>query len=643
MTFVAPDQRAALLGDGYVASLLTEAEALCRQALSSSSLPDAGAFHLRGLLALKMKQLDFAVACFARAVVLRPDHVPFIREYAFALCQAGRHAEAEQTCQHALAQNSGHGDLHEPRAIALFRSGRIDDAAESYHAALKQYPTNARLHCALAAVLEADGRVEAARAQYEEAKALAPEDADVHLCAGRSDMTRRDWLAAISLFRQGLVCAPGSVDLRLALGEALLCSGRSHEALAEIRAAIAIDPYHAEGCRLLVFATEIVGSPGDLIEAWSGLGEACESHDQFHDAGVAYTEALRREPKHLRALLGMSWSHLQDNRPDLAIPLLETILTLEPQHMVAHLRIGWAHALLGNLERHWQENTWYDDRRSPWRRFVQPWWDGADLRGRTILLWQEGGIGDTIQQMRFVPQIKDRGATVIVECERGLVPLLARLPCVDRVTVQRTPPPAFDTHVRLGTLRRLLDINLSNLPHDTPYLWPDEGLVDEWRRKLIPDGRPLIGIAWAGHPNPVDARFRFASLNAFAPLAELRGVRWISLQLGPQAEELIAPPPGFVVEQVLGDATTLDETAALIHHLDLVIAVDTMVVHLAGAFGQQVWTLLPFAADWKWLLNRNDSPWYPTMRLFRQPTRGDWTGVMRTVRAALEAFLAMRA
>jgi hypothetical protein len=267
-------------------------------------------------------------------------------------------------------------------------------------------------------------------------------------------------------------------------------------------------------------------------------------------------------------------------------------------------------------------------------------WEGSPLHGRTILLRAEQGLGDTLEFIRYAQLLKQQGATVFVECQKPLLRLLARCPGIDRLLAQGEPwPETVDVQIPLLSLPSRLGTTLATVPAPIPYLSADPDLVAHWAQQLRSDGTFKIGIVWQGSPAYRDDQSRSIPLAQFAPLARLEGVQLISLQKGRGTEQLRKVADQF---SILDLGSQLDETAgpfmdtaAVMKNLDLVIACDTAIGHLAGALGVPVWVALPFVPDWRWLLHRGDSPWYPTVRLFRQSVPGDWPGVFQRMTDAV--------
>ena len=317
-----------------------------------------------------------------------------------------------------------------------------------------------------------------------------------------------------------------------------------------------------------------------------------------------------------------------------AIGHYERGLALWPQEPNLHYGLALALLTAGDYERGWREFEW---RLAPAdshlrRSFSQPQWTGQDLRGKRILLHAEGGLGDAIHFCRYVPMVAELGATVLLECHPPLLPLLAKLPGVSAAYGRGQPMPQADYHCPFQSLPALFGTTLQTIPNRVPYLFPAADRVERWRAKLGQQRGLRIGLSWCG--NPVVWPRRSRTLAIFAPLAALEGIEWHSLQVGPAASE--ARPAGMDIVDHAADLRDLGETAALAAQMDLIISVDSVVAHLAGALGKPVWVLLPKDACFRYLLERSDSPWYPTMRLFRQrPQADDWVQVVAEIAGAL--------
>jgi len=306
---------------------------------------------------------------------------------------------------------------------------------------------------------------------------------------------------------------------------------------------------------------------------------------------------------------------------------------------------GWNRALLrllsGDYRRGWPEYEWRwrCKRTIPLPPFSQPRWDGGPLQGRTILLSGEQGLGDTLQFVRYAPLVKALGGRVVLQCPNELLPLLSRMAGIDRLVAADAALPPFDVYAPLMSLPAAFHTTLETIPAEIPYLSADPGLVAHWRQELTGIRGFRVGIAWQGSPRHAWDRLRSTALEQFEPLAGVDGVRLISLQKGPGSEQLQALGSRLPVVD-LGNrfdesAGPFMDTAAVLANLDLLVCADTALAHLAGAMGLRAWVALFFTPDWRWLLQREDSPWYPSLRLFRQSRPGDWAGVFRRMAEAL--------
>jgi hypothetical protein len=354
--------------------------------------------------------------------------------------------------------------------------------------------------------------------------------------------------------------------------------------------------------------------------------------ERMQEAEASYREALRLKPDLFEAHLSLGQLFQEQQQWDETKACFARALHLRPDQAEAHVELAYLQLRLGDFERGWAEYEWrwQTQHFRPHRRaFRQPPWDGSALAGRTILLYVEQGVGDAVQFLRFAPLVKQRGGTVLLECPPALLTLCSGAAGVDRLIPQGSPHPEFDVQAPLLSLPRILGTTEATIPAGVPYLRADPARVAHWRGELAALPGFQVGISWQGNPdNPTDYK-RSAPLEAFAPLAGVPGVRLVSLQKGHGAEQLQGVLGRWPVTDLASRIVDWADTAAILGNLDLVVCVDTALAHLAGALAVPVWVALPFVADWRWLVDREDSPWYPTMRLFRQGRRGDWAGVFR--------------
>jgi cytochrome c-type biogenesis protein CcmH/NrfG len=419
-------------------------------------------------------------------------------------------------------------------------------------------------------------------------------------------------------YRQILARQPNHADAIHNLGVISLQSGRNDAAVQLIRQAIAINPNYPE--------------------AHSNLGNVLADMDRLDEAIAAYRQAIALNPGLAEAHNNLGNALREKGQSGEAVAAFRRAIAINPDFPEAHRNLSLALLLDGDFQAGWEEYEWRWKCKdiAPARKFAQERWDGGPLEGRTILLHAAQGFGDSIQCIRYLPLVRERGARIIIECYSELERLFEPIAGECQLVVRGQPLPAFDLHCPMESLPRAFRTNLTNIPQSVPYLHADAEEAGKWHRRLADVGGDVkVGLAWGGNPIHKNDRNRSMKLVNLAPLGQAAGVKFFSLQKGAPAAEAKSPPPGLELVDWTEELGDLADTAALIANLDLVIAVDTVVVHLAGAMGKPVWTLLPFIPAWRWLLGRQDSPWYPTMRLFRQERRGDWDGVVRQAAEAL--------
>jgi tetratricopeptide (TPR) repeat protein len=602
----------------HQAGALDEAERLYRAAATADPW-DAQPWFLLGVLYRGQGRDSEAAASYTEALRLRPEFVEARNNLGNALGGLGRWAEALPCYEQVLRQRPDYPEAHNNLGVAHRRLNRPDRAADCYREALRLRPHYAEAHNNLGDALQALDRDEEAAACYREALRLRPDHAEAHnnLGAALEKLGRPEEAAAEH--REALRLRPGYVEAHSNLGNALLALRRYDEALACYREALRLRPAYPEG--------------------HYNMGLALAEQGKTEEAARCYGEALRLRPDYEAASQNLGNALIALGRTDEALAALDDILSHRPDAPEAHKSRGLALLGVGKFEEGWREYEWrWKTREVGGLPHAAPLWDGTPLNGRTILLCSEQGLGDTIQFARYAPLVKQRGGRVVLACPKALAPLLTTLPGVDQVVAGELPP--FDCYAPLLNLPGLLGTTLDTIPADVPYLAAQPSLVQFWRRELAPVRGFKVGIAWQGSPRFKADRFRSVPLARFEALARVPGVELISLQKGPGVEQLPQVAGRFRILD-LGDR--LDErtgpfldTAAVMKNLDLVVSSDTAVPHLAGALGVPVWVALPKAPDWRWLRDREDSPWYPTMRLFRQERWGDWESAFARMAGELE-------
>ncbi len=457
------------------------------------------------------------------------------------------------------------------------------------------------------------GRLDEARALFEGILELRPDHADALHCLGALAFQQGRFEDSVHLIIESLTLDPSNAEAEANLGSALSRTGRQAEALKAYQRALAMDPDRAE----------LRANTASLLRA---LGRPAE-------AAVHYEAALALQPGHAEAARNFGATLRELGRTDEAIIALEAAAKIRPDDAVVRTNLAIALLEAGRFDEGWREYEWRFASKGIERGFAQPLWDGGAFEGKTLLVHAEQGLGDTIQFVRYLPRVKQHGGTVVLECQPALVMLFDGLTGADEIVPHGEPLPVFDLHCPLLGLPRRFGTTLETIPATVPYLRPPKGR--KLGRLRAAKGKLRVGLVWAGAAGHVNDRHRSIPLARFKPLAGLEGIQLVSLQVGERAVDLA--DHGWA-ENVLDKAdacTDLADTATLMGRLDLIVSVDTAPAHLAGALGVPVWLLLPFKPDWRWMRERDDSPWYPTMRLFRQKKSGDWPAVVQRLRRAL--------
>jgi tetratricopeptide (TPR) repeat protein len=538
----------------------------------------------------------------------------------------------------------------------LHRAGKLAEAEAVYRAILSVEPTHADAHYLLGVMAYQRGDHAGAAALIRQAIAVDECKAEYWYNFGVVLVALKDLVGAAAACQRALALKPDEPDSWNVLGVALAGLGRFEEAATAYQEAIARDPANADvhsnrAAALLELGRleeaaaavdQALAARPSFSQAWHNLACIRREQGRCDDGLAAVARALALDPDFREAWLAKGALLGDAGRTDEAIAVYRDLIARDPGSAEAHFHLATDLLLTGAFGEGWREHEWRWHRgpqQHQRRDFAKPMWDGGDFAGKTLLIHAEQGIGDTFQFVRFAALAKARGGAVVVEAPARLHALLGTAAGIDRLVASGGPLPPFDTHAPLLSLPLILGTDLASIPAPDRYLAADPVLVRRWRVRLETLPRPWVGLAWQGSPTYRGDRRRSIPLRLFADLVREGPGSFIGLQKGPGEEQIATSGlaevlHNFAAEMDVGPDAFAD-TAAVIENLDLVITSDTAVPHLAGALGRPVWTLLPFAPDWRWLLGREDSPWYPTMRLFRQKTPGDWPEVIARVAAAL--------
>lgn len=568
---------------------------------------------------LQAARLSEAEDLYRQILAVVPNHPDAINNLGVVNYQQGKNEIALAFFAQAIALNGQSADYYWNRGLAFQALGRIDEMITAYTRSIELGPTWARL-IALANRLFAAGQCPQAAVYYIQALNLVPEDVDVLNLLGESLRQTKHFAEATVALERAIVLNPNHSGAIVSLGATFYDQGRLADAEACFRRAIACDP--------------------KCDPAYSNLGELLRQFGQANLSLPYCRKAIELAPRNamFHDNLGNALKDLGDLGQ--ARASFRQAIALDPGYAKAKMNLAITELLTGDFDAGWKD---YEARLQDWpvNRSNLPPWTLDCPRGSTVLVQAEQGLGDTIQFLRYVPLILDRGHAVVVEVQNPSLADLARSISDVTVVVRGEPLPPFDFHVALLSLPLVFGTTLANIPVRIPYLRADPAAGETWRRRLGAGRGLKVGLVWAGNPTHKHDCTRSIPLRALEPLLKVPGVRLFAMQkeLRPGDEETLA---ALGVVNLAAELGGFAKDAGALAHLDLTIAVDTSAAHLAGALGSPVWVMLAYMPDWRWLLDRDDSPWYPTARLFRQQRYGDWAGVIESVAAELAKFAATK-
>ncbi len=475
-----------------------------------------------------------------------------------------------------------------------------------------------------------------------------------------------DLAAARRLCDAILAADPSQIEANHLVGAALQRSGELHAALARFEIVTSADPSHGDawfrrGAVLIALArfTDAASCLRRLLALWPDDGEGLLQYGfclcclgDFDAARPALEQAHARIPDDDSVLFLLAMTMTWTGDPARALIPFEALTSRSPDFAAGWNGRGLLLLLLGRYGEGWPMHEWrlkLTGNEGPARIDRHPRWrSGMEARGKTVLLHGDVGLGDIIQLARYVPMVAASGVRVVLRVPRELIGVMGSLPGVAAIIGDSVPLPHFDLQCPIMSLPFAFGTTLETIPAHGPYLWPKPDVVATWRARFTAVHGLRVGLAWAAAPrlsqisNQAFARRKSTSLATLAPLGQVQSVTFVMLQMGLAANEARPPPANMALLDMTGEIKDFEDTAAIIANLDLVISVDTSVAHMAGAMGKPVWLMNVFDTDWRWMLNRDDNPWYPTMRIFRQPVSGDWISVAADVAAALRGVVMER-
>src|SRR5216684_622070 len=645
-----PDHVAALHLSAVIAFVTDRAaEGAVRLRRVFSLDPDhAPAFATLGdALAVKGEH-EGALAAFERGVTLRPRDAGLHAKLGTALCDLSRFDEAEAAYRRAIALDPNLLRAHFNLAIALAGQERLAEAEAAYRAVIARDPAYRGAWLKLGNVLLDQNKLADAVAAYRQALMADPDDPILHLNLSAALRRLGQFDDAIMHGRRAARLAPRSVAALRSLGLALYEAGRPHEAAQAYRQASALDPSDYTILTDLCVCLCELGQLDEAIEACAlalalnpdhapaltNLGVILDARNDAAAAIAAHRCAVAADPAYAKGHANLAVVLRNAGEIDEAMAVSHRAVTLDPDQPQA--RYNHAHFLLmsGDLKAGFDEYQWGRKCKTSshsYPTYSEPEWQGEALSGRTLLLFAEAGFGDALQFVRYLPMAAAMGGPIVLQVQPALASLLRMTPGITVVS-RGEPLPPFDLQLPLMDLPRVFGTTLDTIPAAVPYLHPDPAKLALSRRALGDVTSLKVGVVWAGNPTYGNDRQRSLSAEAVLPRLVTPGVELYSLQKEPRPADVpVLAGLGADIIDLAPALSDFADTAAAIGALDLVIAVDTSVAHLAGALGRPVWVLLPYALDWRWLRDREDSPWYPTMRLFRQHKPQAWEGVLARV------------
>ena len=602
----------------HQAGRLKECVPLYRRVLAlAPAVPEA--HHNLGIALKGLDKIEEAVRCYGQAIALAPSYADAHNSLGNALSDLGRLEEAALSFQKAIDLAPQSAAAHNNLGTVFLDSGRPDRAETCFRHAIRLDQTYAEAHNNLGAALTAQGNDQEALAEYDIALSITPGHprATANMAALLLKLERLD--DALRWGKAAVELAPQSGHALNTLANALKALGRLEDAAG----------FYAQAVRAQPHLPELHDNLGNVL---SQLGRSVE-------AERCCRAALALAPDFYKAHNNLGTALKDQGKRDEAEACFHKALELAPDMAAAHTNLGMALLYRGDFAHGWREFEWrWKTGKLAAQAFAQPRWTGDDPTGKTLLLTAEQGMGDAIQFARFAQPIAARGARVVLQVHRPLVRLLASVPGVAQAIAFDDAPPDFDAHLPLMSAPLALGTTLDSIPSATPYI-----RHETVHKNALPGLR--VGLVWAGDPRPHDAganaadRRRSIALAALSPLLTMPGCSFVSLQKGEAARQIRDLPADLRPWDPMEDVTDFSQTAAIVNDLDLVVGVDTSVVHLAGAMGKPVWILSRYDGCWRWLAGRDDSPWYPSARLFRQTRPGAWDEVIAALAQALSQLV----
>lgn len=602
----------------YQSGNLKDAESVCLNILEIQ--PDNGyIIYLTGLIYSRLNNYSSAIDFLIKAAALNPSNPDVHYNLANALQGGRRYDEALISYRRSLDLNPRNADAYNNLGTTLLQKGELDEAITSYQRAISMSSDNGLIYNNLGNAFRAKRNYDGAVRCYQEAINRLPDSCDVYNNMGNVYADKKEFIRALTYYEEALQCSSGNAQTYYNMANAFKEMEDYEQAEEYYQKALCLNP--------------------DFIEAYYNLGNAQRFMGKYDAAIHNYGETLKRKQDYLEAYNNLGVAFKEKGDMESAIISYKKAVMINPNIAETQWNLSLAYLLSGNFEEGWKRYEWRwqkGDYASYKRNFSQPQWEGEDISGKVLYLHAEQGYGDAIQFVRYTDLIAQKGTRVILEAPKALLRLFMTVKGVDQVVRRGDDIPDFDFHCPLLSLPRVFGTVMETVPAKVPYICADPELQKIWHEKLLKHGAKFkVGLVWSGNPEHKNDRNRSVAFDCFIPLLDLHQILFFSLQKGETAKEATNLPEGLHIIDYADELNDFADTAGLIMNLDLIVTVDTATAHLAGALGKPVWTMLPYAPDWRWLLGREDSIWYPTMKLFRQQKPGDWASVVRGISECL--------
>ncbi|NWF75473.1 MAG: tetratricopeptide repeat protein, partial [Nitrospirae bacterium] len=504
---------------------------------------------------------------------------------------------AEEILRQTISYNPDSAELYNNLGLILDRRGKFEEAIQSFKKAIEIDPEIADVHYNLGNVFKVKGELDDAITQYQIAIQQKPDLVDAYNNLGIVLQEKKNYDESIIYYQKAIQLDQHFAMAYFNLGTVLQLQQKIDESILNYKKALELNP--------------------EIVNAYFNLGNAYYEKGLLDEAFSNYQEVLRRDPNFTDALVNCGIILHEKQSIQEAISVYKKVLKLKPDDPETHWNLSNSLLLSGDYENGWREYEWrLKIKEFEQRKILKPLWDGSDVSQKTVLIYTEQGLGDAIQFVRYIKFVAQKAAKIILECQKELKSIFKNIKGIQQIILRGEHLPEFDVHCPLMSLPFIFRTTLKTIPSEIPYLFVDPLIFQKWHKKFKIDGSKLkVGLVWSGNPKYKKHYCRSFPLITYAPLTALEDVTFYSLQKGEAGKEAKRPPLGLKLIDYTEEINDFSDTAAIIENLDLVISVDTAVAHLAGALGKPVWVLLPYVPDWRWMLDREDSPWYPTMRL----------------------------